>query len=613
MLPLFIACSATAPAPSTPSGAPFAEVIAPAPGGPLRATQVAVGGEHACVIGSSGAVWCWGADTFGQLGRGSETRGQLFGPAPVPWLTDAIDLSAGDEHTCAVRAGGEVVCWGSNLYGQLGHGGTERYASPHPVPGAAGATAIDLGADSSCALLAGGAAVCWGYNNHGQLRSGAGRERSPVDVGLEGVRTIAQGGFAACAVGAETTCWGLGLGGPPVQVEAISVGWMACGVAAGQVSCWGDSPSEAPIASPVAGLPPIVEVDAGGPIVARSQSGEVWTIEAGGVSRVKGLAADDVSAARGVACAVDRKQRVWCWGDNAHGVVQRAPVGPVPVPGPEGVVAVSAGQGRSCAIDGAGEVWCWGRGEAAAAVGVSDAVEIDLEGQVACARTRRGEVWCWGAAAYALGEGHRGRAAPTRVEGIEGATAILSSARSACARVGDETRCWGKGGSPGRDIGPELRAGAATGTYCSVTAERRLRCYQEVTSHDQWSGVVLEGVDDVAVAIDRTCALRSGAVQCAEELRAAWTSVDVPGGVSVLAAGEGMHCAASDQGVWCWRGRAAPARIGEAVRDLDVGDHHACVADTTGAVWCWGRDDRGQVSGEGSHIASPQQIYRSQR
>ena len=104
---------------------------------------------------------------------------------PVPIGGPAIAISAGGSHTCAVLAGGAVRCWGFGLDGRLGYanlnpatlqspsvGDNEAPASVSPVVLGGPATAISVGEEHSCALLAGGTVRCWG--DSGQDASGDG-------------------------------------------------------------------------------------------------------------------------------------------------------------------------------------------------------------------------------------------------------------------------------------------------------------------------------------------------------------------------------------------------------------------------------------------------------
>ena len=105
----------------------------------LNAVQVAVGGRHTCaLIDSSKAaaslsvagsdqetagyvVKCWGANWFGQLGDGTQTRRSI--PVDVVGLSGGVQaIAAGEGHTCALTSSGGVKCWGWNTYGQLGDG-----------------------------------------------------------------------------------------------------------------------------------------------------------------------------------------------------------------------------------------------------------------------------------------------------------------------------------------------------------------------------------------------------------------------------------------------------------------------------------------------------------
>ena len=58
----------------------------------------------------------------GELGNGQD--GNEFDsaiPVKVLQLNDAVSISSGDWHTCAVRENGKIACWGYNIYGELGN------------------------------------------------------------------------------------------------------------------------------------------------------------------------------------------------------------------------------------------------------------------------------------------------------------------------------------------------------------------------------------------------------------------------------------------------------------------------------------------------------------
>jgi hypothetical protein len=94
--------------------------------------QVVAGMLHTCARFATGRVRCWGSNASGELGDGSFTGRGPTGP-DVVGLTDAVELATGGgEYGCAIRADGNVVCWGRNHEGQLGDGG--RADSPAPVP-----------------------------------------------------------------------------------------------------------------------------------------------------------------------------------------------------------------------------------------------------------------------------------------------------------------------------------------------------------------------------------------------------------------------------------------------------------------------------------------------
>lgn len=241
------------------------EVVGPADG----VQSLAAGGHHTCALTTAGGVQCWGDNQYGQLGSGASGADQ---PTPV----DVIGLSrgvraiaAGDLHTCALTASGGVKCWGHNSSGQVGDGtnGVDRL-EPVDVSGLTrGVQAIAAGGAHTCALTAGGSVKCWGYNEYGQVGDGTTIDRpTPVDVsGLtSGVQAIAGGYTHTCAVTTSggVKCWGrnqLGQVGDgttwstpltPVDVVGLTSGVQVVAAGAdhtcalttgGGLKCWGSN------------------------------------------------------------------------------------------------------------------------------------------------------------------------------------------------------------------------------------------------------------------------------------------------------------------------------------------------------------------------------------
>ncbi|GMF32093.1 unnamed protein product [Phytophthora lilii] len=98
---------------------------------PVQIIKVAAGGRHSMAVDSSGRVWAWGSNEYGQLGVGSDVM-QLHTPVPVALPTDVrIEHSAaGWAHSALISSGGEVLTFGWGLYNQLGHGSTQNEHQP---------------------------------------------------------------------------------------------------------------------------------------------------------------------------------------------------------------------------------------------------------------------------------------------------------------------------------------------------------------------------------------------------------------------------------------------------------------------------------------------------
>lgn len=365
-------------------------------------------GNHALYLFVDGRVRAWGSGANGKLGYNDT---QNVGDAParsiaiagdVPLGGLATQLSAGDQHSCALLQSGAVRCWGANTNGQLGYNNTislggspaASIISAGDVPLGGTAVQVAAGYGFSCALLTTGSVRCWGYGNSGRTGynivtdTGTSAGTSIInsgDLAIGGpVKQISAGLGHACALltSGAVRCWGAGgngqlghnntanVGDTPgtsiLNAGDIPVGESVVQIAAGRlhtcallvtgaVRCWGDNPSGQ------LGYNSITPVatNAGNSII---NTGDV---PIGGIATQ--IATGDFHT-----CALLTTGAVRCWGDNAPGqlgynsttnvgnsaAASIINAGDVPVGGR--AVSIAAGGGFTCAVLATGATRCWG-------------------------------------------------------------------------------------------------------------------------------------------------------------------------------------------------------------------------------------------------------------
>jgi len=99
---------------------------------PVKVTDVDCGTGHTCAVQDNGTVWCWGANDTHQLGLPVSTDGTHI-PGQVATLVDIERVHAGNFNTCASNHSGELFCWGDNSYGQIGRSPHEQVWYDIPV------------------------------------------------------------------------------------------------------------------------------------------------------------------------------------------------------------------------------------------------------------------------------------------------------------------------------------------------------------------------------------------------------------------------------------------------------------------------------------------------
>jgi alpha-tubulin suppressor-like RCC1 family protein len=539
------------------------------------AVAIAAGEEHTCALLDNGTVRCWGANNTGQLGYGSSPPiGDDETPAAAGPVNlgghSAVAITAGPYHTCATLDDGTVRCWGGGEYGRLGYGNEADIKTPTSVPVDLGtgrnAVAISAGYWHTCALLDNGATRCWGIGNSGQL--GYGNEEwigdddtpgtaGPIDFGeAHGALSVVTGASHSCALleDGSVNCWGNGANGrlgygntanigdneTPGSVGRVNLGAgrTALSITAGEshtcalldngtVRCWGNG------ANGRLGYANTLDVGD------NETPGSVGPVNLG-----TGRTAIGIAAGGAHTCALLDNGTVRCWGLASSGQVGYAntttigdnetpgSVGPVDLGG-RSAVEIVAGADHSCALLDNGTMRCWGFGgtgqlgyASTATIGDNETpaspaaidlgtgrtgVTVAAGGDHTCARLETGIVRCWGLASSGqlgymntttIGDNETpGTAGPVDVGFGRTATSVTTGESHTCARLENGTvRCWGLGAdgrlgyastttigdneSPGF-IGPvnlgfgrtALKVSAGGSHTCAVLDDGTVRCW----------------------------------------------------------------------------------------------------------------------------------------
>ena len=253
----------------------------------LAPTVISAGDDHSCGIRADGTATCWGRNEDGQA------------DAPTGHFTA---IAAGRWHSCAVRTNRSIACWGANQ--NLNNSGQTKPPTGHY-------TVIAAGDSHSCAINTDSVIACWGHNYYGESDAPAGR-----------FTAISAAGFLSCGIEMDgsITCWGRNSHGeadaPAGAFTAIAVGVThSCGLRPGGTpTCWGSNfygESDAP-------------------------SGRFTAIAVGDLH----------------SCGLRPDGAIACWGSNVDGL-SNAPSGRFS--------AIAVGRWHSCGLRADGTATCWGR------------------------------------------------------------------------------------------------------------------------------------------------------------------------------------------------------------------------------------------------------------
>jgi len=352
---------------------------------------------HTCATMTDGTAWCWGENNNGQLGTAQAVP--IASSIPVPLrsstgiMTDLAEVRPGALSTCARKTDGTVVCWGSNLSGELGGaippGPDVRSLEPVPVLTAdrplANVTALSMGFFHGCAIVAPPAMPeeiwCWGTNSYAQLGDGTPGARTHA-VKVAG---LPAGDIVQVAAGGDQTC---AIVKPPVGVNrGYCWGRTGNGRLGNNISADGTQPVPGPVlwfsGVAIEPMPDVNKLAMGNRYTCaiKQPNGEFycWGLNTNGAHgdgttanhaiafKTVGIADGErnLLAAGDLHTCGTRSTTLSCWGRDDNGELGNGPITgnqlmPVAVIPSVQQKDLTAGWNFTCALDTSRQLRCWG-------------------------------------------------------------------------------------------------------------------------------------------------------------------------------------------------------------------------------------------------------------
>ncbi|WGL60488.1 SGNH/GDSL hydrolase family protein [Pigmentibacter sp. JX0631] len=179
--------------------------------------EISAGENHTCALSEDNIIYCWGKNDNGQLGN-VFTNAKKSDVVRVSNINNVRQISAGGNTTCALNSIGNVYCWGSNEFGQIGTDpnlGKKSYSEPQKIKQLENILMITVGENHVCALNSENLVYCWGGNLNKSFQLGQFTRditnHIPKEVpNLINVQSISAGSFHTCALTSDTSiyCWG---------------------------------------------------------------------------------------------------------------------------------------------------------------------------------------------------------------------------------------------------------------------------------------------------------------------------------------------------------------------------------------------------------------------
>jgi alpha-tubulin suppressor-like RCC1 family protein len=600
---------------------------------------------HSFALKADGTVWAWGINSSGHLGLGTVTDHESP-PVPIAGLTGVAALSAGGDHTLAVKTDGTVWSWGDNSTGQLGNDTAPYRPTPALVTGISSGIGVAGGLIHSLALTSDGRVYAWGDNGNAQLGNGttdpaaapvpisessfAWKAATPVLSVVPGIYTyeldVAITSSTANAAihytlnGADPTEGDPTIAtGASVQVTAsltLKARAFAAGVAPSNVATALYTLKVAtPTMSPEGGAVPFGQLVA---LASTTNGAEIhYTTDASPPTLSSPLYVGPIQLIANTTLTAIAFRTGWQDSDSATGVYTVTASG-----------AVAAGASFSLVLDTSGNVWSWGANDVgqlgdgsivprpypAPVVGIAGVAALAAGGKHAHALIADGTVWAWGSNDQGqLGEqGPTLEISPVRVTGVADVVAVAAGGGHSIALKADGT-VWswgandfgqlGDGGTSASSVPirvnglpPVVAIAGGLRHSLAVAASGALWTWGANDTAQLGTGNHTEQHTPVQITTLPSVAAVSGGASHSLALKTdgtTWSWGSNSNGQLGDTSGQDQSSPVQAGLVDCDEGNCPPPL--PSVNRIAGGGLHSLALDGTGSVWAWGANDHGQL------------------
>lgn len=574
------------------------------------------GDDHFCKIDGGGNLYCWGYNTYGQVGDGTTTSRK--NPVLIDSGTTYVSVSLGNQQTCGVTSTNVLKCWGMNRADfYLGDGTNIDHHSPVVIDFGTSYSSVKLGRQLICGITVSGALKCWGHNpGNGSLSSVA----TPVlvDPGVSYVK-VSPDYSVACGITTTnvTKCWGNNYSGglgdgtttdhytpqpitsPESFKDVYTFNYAACAISlANELFCWGNNYGGIlGVGSTSYAIHTPTHVDSGTTYVSIATNGDAM-------------------------CGLTTTNKIKCAGYGWYGILGQGTqsednLSMAPISSSESYKTIESSFNSFCGTTTSNLRKCWGATASFEHESLTPVLvlasyafsSIVTDENVSCGITSGGDLYCWGYNyEHALGDGtNKYRWTPIRIDPeVKYKMVTVNYSHSCGITTTNILKCWGVNynGSVGNGTtDPILQPIVIDGgnTYkevsagydftCGITMTNELKCWGYNSSSQIGNGTSTDQLSPTVIS--------------------AGTSF------STVSAGDYHTCAITLLGeLKCWGmnlgnrlgdgtaiNRSTPVTIDSGVQYSRVvaGYENSCGITTAGTLKCWGSNNSGRL-GNGNSI-----------